>query len=96
MSTKTSEELRPFVLQICILPLDPQAIKMMLPKLASGGGSGMFLATVLAEGRVRTGVAICGRGDWWGCLGIALAAACKLVMIFFTMPPSTDGAESMG
>ena len=56
----------------------------------------MFLATVLAECRVGTRVTICSRGDWWGHLGVALAAACKLVMVFFMLWPGTDGAESMG
>ena len=67
----------------------------MLPGLAAGGGSGVFFAAVLTEGSMGTRVTICGRGDWWGCLGIALAAACKLAMVFFTMRPSTDRAESM-
>ena len=92
---RTSEELRPLVLQVCISPLDPLAIETMLPGLAAGGDSGVFLAADLTEGSVGTRVAICGRGDWWGRLGIALAAACKLAMVFFAMWPSTDRAESM-
>ena len=56
----------------------------------------MFLAADLAEGSVGTRVAICGRGDWWDCLRIVLAAACKLAMVFFAMWPSTDRAESVG
>ena len=56
----------------------------------------MFFATVLAEGRVGTRVAICSRGDWLGHLGIVLAAACKLAMVLCVMRPGTDGAESTG
>ena len=93
---RTSEELRPLVLQVCISPLNPLAIETMLPELASGRGGSVFLAAVLAEGRVGTGVSICSRGDWWGRLRIALAAACKLAMVLFTMQPSTDGAEGTG